>query len=91
MRKLSKGSLKPAKSLENKDVYIYHDPCYLGRHNGIYDEPRALLRSIPGLNLVEMEKSGDRGFFCGGGDIVLWHEIEQEEMRIALYMELFME
>lgn len=77
------GKLKPAKSLENKDVYTYHDPCYLGRHNGIYDEPRALLRSIPELNLVEMEKSRDRSFCCGGGDIVLWHEIEQEEMRIA--------
>ena len=77
------GRLKPSKSLESNDVYTYHDPCYLGRHNGIYDEPRELLRSIPGLNLVEMEKSGDRSFCCGGGDIILWHEIEQEEIRMA--------
>ncbi|UCF83654.1 MAG: (Fe-S)-binding protein [Desulfobacteraceae bacterium] len=77
------GRLKPSTVLESKDVYTYHDPCYLGRHNGIYDEPRALLCSIPGMNLVEMQRSRDRSFCCGGGDIVLWHEIEQEEMRIA--------
>jgi Fe-S oxidoreductase len=80
---VQKGRLKPLKVLEGKDVYTYHDPCYLGRHNEIYEEPRALLRSIPGMKLVEMERSRDRSFCCGGGDIVLWHEIEEEEMRIA--------
>ncbi|MBW1706191.1 MAG: (Fe-S)-binding protein [Deltaproteobacteria bacterium] len=77
------GQLRPAKSLDTNDVYTYHDPCYLGRHNGIYNEPRQLLGSIPGLKLVEMAKSRDRSFCCGGGDIVLWHEIEQEEIRMA--------
>lgn len=80
---IKNDKLRPARGVERNDVYTYHDPCYLGRHNGIYDEPRALLRSIPGMNLVEMEKSRDKSFCCGGGDIVLWHEIEQEEMRIA--------
>jgi Fe-S oxidoreductase len=42
-----------------------------------------MLRSIPGLRFVEMERSRDRSFCCGGGDIVLWHEIEQEDMRMA--------
>jgi Fe-S oxidoreductase len=77
------GRLRPVKSPDANDVYTYHDPCYLGRHNGIYDEPRQLLGSIPGLKLVEMERSRDRSFCCGGGDIVLWHEIEQEEIRMA--------
>ena len=77
------GKLRPSKSLEAGNVYTYHDPCYLGRHNEIYDTPRQLLQSIPGLKLVEMEKSRDRSFCCGGGDVILWHEIEQEEIRPA--------
>ncbi|HUU81098.1 MAG TPA: (Fe-S)-binding protein [Acidobacteriota bacterium] len=80
---LENGKLRPVKSLEPKDTYTYHDPCYLGRHNEIYEEPRKILRSLPGLNLVEMKRSRDRSFCCGGGDIILWHEIEQEEIRMA--------
>ncbi len=76
------GQLKP-NAITGNDIYTYHDPCYLGRHNNVYDEPRELLRSIPGLKLVEMEKSRDRSFCCGGGDVILWHEIE-EETRMAL-------
>ncbi|UCF57118.1 MAG: (Fe-S)-binding protein [Deltaproteobacteria bacterium] len=77
------GRLRPSNPLDSKDVYTYHDPCYLGRHNEVYDAPRNLLRSLPGLNLVEMERSRDRSFCCGGGDIILWYEIEQEDMRMA--------
>jgi Fe-S oxidoreductase len=80
---IESGRLNPSSPLDGKDVYTYHDPCYLGRHNAVYNAPRMLLRSIPGLKLVEMERSRDRSFCCGGGDIILWHEIEQEEMRMA--------
>jgi Fe-S oxidoreductase len=80
---IREGRLRLSKGVDGKDVYTYHDPCYLGRHSGLYNEPRELLHSIPGLKLVEMERSRDRSFCCGGGDVMLWHEIEQEEMRMA--------
>jgi Fe-S oxidoreductase len=80
---IESGRLRPSTPLDREDVYTYHDPCYLGRHNEVYEAPRKLLRSLPGLKLVEMERSRDRSFCCGGGDIILWHEIEQEEMRMA--------
>ncbi len=77
------GRLKPTKSLDKGEIYTYHDPCYLGRHNGIYEAPRKILASIPGIQMVEMERSRDRSFCCGGGDVNLWYDIEEEEMRMG--------
>jgi Fe-S oxidoreductase len=57
----------------------YHDPCYLGRHNGVYDEPREVLKKVPGLELVEMEAHGKNSLCCGGGGGRIWMDTPKEE------------
>ncbi len=64
--------LTPVKPVDEK--VTYHDPCYLGRHNKIYVPPRELVASIPGVNLVEMERSVEKSFCCGAGGARMWME-----------------
>jgi Fe-S oxidoreductase len=69
-------------------VYTYHDPCYLGRHNDVYDDPRETLDAIAGLNRVEMERCRDRSFCCGGGGLMLFYEPEEEQRMGVLRVEM---
>jgi Fe-S oxidoreductase len=62
---IKEGRLKPASNLNMK--VTYHDPCFLGRHAGEYEAPREILRAIPGLELVEIERNRQNSFCCGGG------------------------
>jgi Fe-S oxidoreductase len=60
-------------------VVTYHDPCYLGRHNAVYDEPRDLLNKVNSLTLVEMESNRKQSLCCGGGGGRIWMDTPQEE------------
>mgnify|MGYP001818687338 FL=1 len=70
----------------NRQV-TYHDPCYLGRHNSIYDEPRQVLNNIPGLKLVEMPDSRKKSLCCGGGGGRIWMETVKGERFSDLRVE----
>ncbi|MGC9194248.1 MAG: (Fe-S)-binding protein [Syntrophobacteraceae bacterium] len=70
---------KIALSTKSGKKVSFHDPCYLGRHSGIYDAPRDLLRSIPGIEVKELERSGELSLCCAGGGGRIWGEVPMGE------------
>lgn len=75
---IEEGRLRPQNSVNEK--MTYHDSCYIGRYNDIYDSPREILKSIPGIDLVEMERSRSNSFCCGAGGGKIW--MEEEAPRV---------
>ena len=74
---IDQGRLKLSRTIDRK--ITYHDPCYLGRHNGIYAEPRELIKAIPGVELLEMESTKAESLCCGGGGGRIWMETPRDE------------
>lgn len=82
---VNEGRLQLKKDYRKK--VTYHDPCYLGRHNGIYDEPRGILKKITGLDLKEMVESRSDSLCCGGGGGRVWMETQKGERFSDLRIE----
>ncbi|MBN8208655.1 (Fe-S)-binding protein [Bacillus sp. NTK071] len=69
---IKEGKLKPKHEVNER--ITYHDSCYLGRYNEVYDPPREILRSIPGVEVIEMDRNRENGMCCGAGGGLMWTE-----------------
>jgi len=86
---IREGKLELGGSYEKR--VTYHDPCYLGRHNGVYDEPREALKAVPGLELLELPESRAESLCCGGGGGRIWMETPKGERFCDLRVDQAME
>ncbi len=82
-RMIEEGKLKIDPASLNKISVTYHDPCYLGRSNNIYDEPRSILRKLTG-NLVEMRRNRSFALCCGAGGAQMFKEAEKGDKEVFI-------
>lgn len=75
---VEKSKLSFSKKL--RKTVVYHDPCFLGKQNGVFDEPRKIIESIPGVKLVEFDRSRERSLCCEGGGGRMWIDIPGERL-----------
>ena len=79
---ITEGKLTITGNLKGKEI-VYHDPCYLGRANSLYDSPRSLIRSL-GVDVVEMKRSKSRSFCCGAGGSQMFKDAERGDKEINI-------
>jgi Fe-S oxidoreductase len=82
---MNEGRLEPARKYDKK--ITYHDPCYLGRHNGIFDAPRDVLKQMTSTELAEMQDSRENSLCCGGGGGRIWMETPKQERFSGLRLQ----
>ena len=89
LKGVKSGKIRLTPLADGGKTYVYHDPCYLGRHNSLYDDPREAIDAIPGLKRVEMEGNcRDRSFCCGGGGLMLFYEPEEDQRMGVLRVQM---
>jgi len=78
---IAKGKIKFTQSLDG--IFTYHDSCFLGRYNKVYDQPRSILNAIPGVKVAEMERNFSKSFCCGAGGARMWMEEHGDRINNA--------
>ena len=79
---ITEGRITVTSDLKGKEI-VYHDPCYLGRANGVYDPPRTLIKSL-GVEIVEMKRTKSRSFCCGAGGAQMFKDAEKGDKEINI-------
>ncbi len=83
---IDQGKIVPVKSINR--LVAFHDSCYLGRHNDLYDAPREALQAVPGITVNEPEKTRERGFCCGAGGGGMWLEVPGKRINHIRFEQL---
>ena len=79
---IASGRLKIAPENGQRPNVTFHDPCYLGRHNGVYESPRTLIEQVSGAPVREMDRVRNNSFCCGAGGAQFWKEEEPGNARV---------